>query len=249
MSEFNFEGFTEEKKYLEALLGYNDEKWSIHAGLALEDIDISPRNYLFSQSVESGNFSPFYPFVHFNYDARDSKVYPKHGYYIAGAVEYGLPYAEENAYLKYSLEGKLIYSFSQITYSAIAKAGIVDYSDENIPESKLFFGGGFDSNRAYGYKEIGVITSPTSYTIEGAATMANITLEACYPIGENLYAEVFTDNTMLTKEDYDFSGDIITSAGAGIGYRTPLGQIKLDVGMNVRDPSIYEVNLYIGQSF
>jgi translocation and assembly module TamA len=249
MSEFNYEGFTEEKKYVEALIGYNDEKWSINAGLALEDIDISPRNYLFSKSVEAGNFSPVYPFLNFNYDARDSKIYPKHGYYIGGAVEYGLPYAEENAYFKYSLEGKLIYSFSDITYSAIAKAGIVDYSDENIPESKLFFGGGFDSNRAYGYKEIGVITSPTSYTIEGAATMASFSLEASYPIGENLYAEVFTDNTMLTKEDYDFSGDIITSAGLGMGYRTPLGQIKLDVGMNVRDPSIYEVNLYIGQSF
>ena len=79
--------------------------------------------------------------------------------------------------------------------------------------------------------------------------MANLSLEACYPIGENLYAEIFNDNTMITKEDYDFSGDIISSAGLGIGYRTPLGQIKLDVGMNVRDPSIYEVNLYIGQSF
>ena len=143
----------------------------------------------------------------------------------------------------------MIYSFSNITYSAIAKAGIVDYNDENIPESKLFFAGGFDSNRAYGYKEIGVITSPTSYTIEGGATMANLSLEASYPITQNIYAEVFTDNTMLTKEDYDFSGDIISSAGLGVGYRTPLGQIKLDVGMNVRDPSIFEVNLYIGQSF
>ena len=140
-------------------------------------------------------------------------------------------------------------TFANITYSAIGKAGIVDYNEKNIPESKLFFAGGFNSNRAYGYKEIGVITSPTSYTIEGAATMANLTLEACYPIGENLYAEIFNDNTMLTKDDYDFSGDVISSAGVGVGYRTPLGQIKMDIGMNVRDPSIYEINLYIGQSF
>lgn len=249
LSEFKYEGFTEEKTYLEAFLSYNDEKWSINAGLALESIDISPRNYLFSQSVEAGNYSPIYPFLNFNYDARDSKIYPKNGYYFSGSVEYGLPNAEENPYLKYSLQGKAIYTFSNITYSAIAKAGIVDYNDENIPESKLFFAGGFDSNRAYGYRDIGVITSPTSYTIEGGATMANFTLEASYPIDENLYAEVFTDNTLLTKDDYDFSGDIITSAGLGMGYRTPLGQIKLDVGMNVRDPSIFEVNLYIGQSF
>lgn len=55
--------------------------------------------------------------------------------------------------------------------------------------------------------------------------------------------------SMLTKEDYDFNGDIISSAGLGMGYRTPLGQIKLDVGINVRDPSVFEANLYIGQSF
>ena len=249
LSEFKYEGFTEEKKYIEALLGYNDEKWSINAGLALENIDISPRSELFSQSVGDGDFSPFYPFVNFSYDLRDSKIHPRHGYYIAGSLEYGLPYAEENSYFKYSVEGKAIHTLSGITYSAIAKAGIVDYNDENIPESKLFFAGGFGSNRAYGYREIGVITSPTTYTIEGGATMANFSLEACYPIDENLYAEVFTDNTMITKDDYDFSGDIISSAGAGVGYRTPLGQIKLDVGMNVRDPSIFEINLYIGQSF
>lgn len=159
------------------------------------------------------------------------------------------PMPRKNPYLKYSLQGKAIYTFSNITYGAIAQAGIVDHKDEKIPESKRFFAGGFDSNRAYGYKEIGVITSPTSYSIEGGASMANLTLEASYSIDENLYAEVFNDNTMLTKDDYDFSGDVISSVGLGIGYRTPLGQIKLDVGMNVRDPSIYEINLYLGQSF
>ena len=249
LSEFKYEGFTEEKKYAETFLSYNDEKWNINAGLALENIDISPHSDLMPYTVEAGNFTPLYPFINFKYDARDSKIYPKNGYYIGGSVEYGIPYAEENSYLKYSMEGKIMSTFANITYSAIGKAGIVDYNDKNIPESKLFFAGGFNSNRAYGYKEIGVITSPTSYTIEGAATMANLTLEACYPIGENLYAEIFNDNTMLTKDDYDFSGDVISSAGVGVGYRTPLGQIKMDIGMNVRDPSIYEINLYIGQSF
>jgi len=248
-SKFEYEGFEEEKSYIAASLDYNDEKWNINAGLAIENIDILPRTSLSSQIVEAGKFSPVYPFLNFNYDVRDSKIYPKNGYYIGGSMEYGLPYAGENAYLKYSLEGEIIYSFSDITYAAIAKAGIVDYNNKEIPESKLFFAGGFDSNRAYGYKRMGVITSPTTYTIEGGATMANLSLDASYPIGENLYAEVFTDNTMLTKDSYDFSGDIITSAGLGINYRTPLGQIKLNVGMNVREPSQYEVNLYIGQSF
>ena len=41
LSQFKYEGFIEDKKYVEALLGYNDEMWSINAGLALENLDIS----------------------------------------------------------------------------------------------------------------------------------------------------------------------------------------------------------------
>ncbi len=45
--------------------------------------------------------------------------------------------------------------------------------------------------------------------------MANLSLEANYPVWGDIYGAVFTDNTMLTEESYDFSGEIITSAGVG----------------------------------
>ncbi|MEN8728032.1 MAG: BamA/TamA family outer membrane protein [Sulfurovum sp.] len=60
---------------------------------------------------------------------------------------------------------------------------------------------------------------------------------------------VFTDNTMLTKDSYDFSGDILSSAGVGIRYITPFGPIKVDVGMNVQDVSEFAIHFKIGQSF
>jgi outer membrane protein assembly factor BamA len=250
-SEFKYEGFTEKKGYGEALLSYNNSKWNIDTGLAIENIDILSANYRLLPSVKAGKFLPVYPFFRLTYDNRDPKVNPKYGYFLGGMVEYGLPYDDEkeSSYFKYSLEGRALYSFRDLTLSAIAKAGIVDHNENEIPESKFFFAGGFDTNRAYGYRDIGVITSPTSYTIEGASTMANLSLEANYPIVKNLYAEIFNDNTMLTKDVYDFSGDIISSAGVGIGYRTSLGQIKFNIGMNVQDTSQYEVNLYIGQRF
>jgi outer membrane protein assembly factor BamA len=250
-SEFKYEGFREEKGYAEALLSYNDEKWNIDAGLAIENIDILPRNPLAIPSVGAGNFLPIYPFLRFSYDNRDSKIHPKYGYYIGGMVEYGLPYDEEkeSSYLKYGLEGRAIHTFSNLTLGAVAKVGIVDQGGNEIPESKLFFAGGDDTNRAYGYKRVGVITSPTSYTIEGGSTMANLSIEANYPIREKLYAAVFTDNTMLTKDVYDFSGDILSSAGVGIRYITPFGPIKVDVGMNVQDVSEFAIHFKIGQSF
>lgn len=250
-SEFKYEGFTEEKGYAETFLSYNDENWNINAGLAIENIDISPRNPLAIPGVGAGNFVPIYPFLRFSYDNRDSKVHPKYGYYIGGMVEYGLPYDEEkeSSYLKYGLEGRANYTFNHLTLGAVGKVGIVDQEENEIPESKLFFAGGADTNRAYGYKRVGVITSPTSYTIEGGSTMANLTVEANYPIRHNLYGVVFTDNTMLTKDVYDFSGDILSSAGVGVRYITPIGPIKVDVGMNVQDVSEFAVHFNIGQSF
>jgi len=79
--------------------------------------------------------------------------------------------------------------------------------------------------------------------------MANLSLEADHPIIGNLYGALFTDNTMLTKDSYDFSGEILTSAGLGVRYITPIGPIKLDVGMNVNDSSQYGIQFQIGQSF
>jgi translocation and assembly module TamA len=80
-------------------------------------------------------------------------------------------------------------------------------------------------------------------------SMANLSLELDYPVWGDLSAAVFTDNTMLTEDSYDFSGEIITSAGVGVRYMTPVGPFKLDVGMNVEDPEQYGISFQIGQSF
>ena len=79
--------------------------------------------------------------------------------------------------------------------------------------------------------------------------MANLSLEANYPIMDNLYGAVFTDNTMLTRDEYDFSGDILSSGGLGVRYITPFGPIKVDIGMNLHDSSDYAMHFQIGQSF
>ncbi|PHS36768.1 MAG: hypothetical protein COB07_12110 [Sulfurovum sp.] len=249
-STFKYTGFREKKTFAEAFLSYNDERLSLNAGFSIEDIDISLRRFYYPETLGTGNFSSLYPFFNFVYDNRDSKFDPKSGYYIGGTVEYGLPYKEDTgSYLKYSLEGRVIHTFSDLTLAAVAKAGIVDKDKNEIPESKLFFAGGVNSNRAYGYKRVGVIYSPALYGVEGGSTMANLSLEANYPIGDDLYAAVFSDNTMLTKDEYDFSGDILSSAGLGIRYITPFGPIKFDVGMNVHDTSEYAMHFQIGQSF
>lgn len=254
-SNLEYPGFTEEMVYLKACIGYQSDRLRLRSGVILEYITIELLDNLkedeeLQQAVNDGDFLLFYPYAEIIYDARDQKLNPKKGYYLSAYLEYGLPYDEDaSTYLKMELEGRYIHSFDNLTLAAVVKTGIIDQFEHEIPESKLFFGGGSFSNRAYGFKEMGVILSPTKDSIQGASTMLNLSLEADYPIWGDFYGALFTDNTMLSEESYDYTGEIITSVGAGIRYMTPIGPFKLDVGFNVNDTSQYGISFQVGQSF
>ena len=255
-SNLEFDGFQEEKSFTKAYLEHDTGRFRLRAGVAAENIDIKALDNIkegdeLEQAVNEGTFILFYPYIDFVYDGRDSKLNPKFGYYLSAYSELGLSKDEDSSiYIKTLLEARLIYTFSDLTLAAVGKVGVVDEeSDKGLPESKYFFAGGSFSNRAYGYREIGVILSPTEDSINGASTMANLSLEADYPIWGDIYGAVFTDNTMLTDVSYNFKGEIISSAGLGVRYMTPIGPFKLDVGFNTADPSIYGISFQIGQSF
>jgi translocation and assembly module TamA len=254
-SNLEFDGFREKKAFLNGFLKHESEKLQLTAGLTFERIEI--------EELDSGvpllppyaydTFLLAYPYLDLTYDARDSKLNAKYGYYLSAYVEYGIPTdSDSSLYLKTELEARGIYTVSNLTMALVGKIGSIDIADDSchgIPESKKFFGGGAYSNRAYGFRELGVIVSPTEDLVNGALSMANLSLEFDYPVWGALYAAAFTDNTMLTDESYDFSGEIITSAGVGVRYMTPVGPFKLDVGFNVHDPAQYGISFQIGQSF
>ncbi|MDD5405901.1 MAG: BamA/TamA family outer membrane protein [Sulfurovaceae bacterium] len=248
-SNLEFEGFVEEKEYLKAFAAYQFDKLFLKAGMAGENINISVLNTP-EPGIIYGNFKLYYPYFQAIYDARDDRLNPKNGYYLTSYLEYGLPYsADASDYIKMLFEARGIYTWNDLTFAAVGKLGTIKEISNLLPESKLFFGGGSYSNRAYGYNQIGVISSPTQYSVEGAMSMANLSLEMDFPIKKDIYGAVFTDNTMLDSKSYDFSGEIITSAGIGVRYITPVGPLKLDVGMNVNDISQYSVQFQLGQSF
>jgi len=252
-SNLEYKGFREEKEFLKTYWEHYEGRYRIKAGLGIENIRIKAEKQVhdqLEQAIKEGTFLLLYPFLEAVYDGRDDKLNPKYGYYFKGLIEYGLPYkAGASVYVKSYLETRLIHTFSKLTLAAVAKAGVVDRSSYDLPESKLFFSGGSFDNRAYGYRSIGVIISPTKDTIFGASTMLNLSLEADYPIKDKLYGAIFTDNTMLNKESYDFTGEVINTVGVGIRYVTPVGPFKFDIGFNIHDPSQYGITFQIGQSF
>ena len=48
---------------------------------------------------------------------------------------------------------------------------------------------------------------------------------------------------------WEFSNRVITSAGIGFRYVTPLGPFKIDLGVNVHDKSQRAIHFQVGQSF
>ncbi len=253
-SNLKYTGFMEKKIYATGSFAYTNEMLELNMGFSMEDLTVSLLDDFeedkLTQAISTGDFFLAYPFIRFVYDKRDSKLNPRYGYYVAGMLEYGIPYDEDaSGYIKYQLEARAVYSIDKLTLATVAKVGILEEKENEVPESKKFFAGGAYSNRAYGYNRIGVILTPSRYGIDGAMTMANLSLEADYPLLGDIYGAIFNDNTMLTINSYDFTGDILSSAGVGVRYMTPIGPIKVDIGMNVKDPSQYGVQFQIGQSF
>ncbi len=254
-SNLECDGFKEKKTFLKAYLDHTTKRLTLRTGIAMEVIDITKLDDGKPKLPDKAynHFLLTYPYVNVIFDGRDSKLNPKYGYYFRGYGEWGIPTDNVSSlYAKVELEARGIYTFYDLTLAVVGKLGMIEIEGDQaygIPESKKFFAGGSFYNRAYGFREIGVITSSTADIIDGGLTMANLSFEANYPIWNDLYGAVFTDNTLLAKESRDFSGDIITSAGFGVRYITPIGPFKLDVGFNVADPAIYGISFQIGQSF
>ena len=254
LSSLDFEAFHETKVFLKSYLKYESEYFKLIAGATMEAIEISrlDDNISILPDDSYNTFLLAYPYIDVTYDGRDSKLNPKYGYFLRAYMEMGVPTDDASSlYLKSEIEARGIYTISNLTMAIVGKMGSIQLEDERmgVPESKKFFGGGAYSNRAYGFRELGVIVSPTEYKDWGALSMANLSLEIDYPVWGDLSVAAFTDNTMLNEDNYDFSGEIITSAGAGVRYMTPVGPFKFDVGMNVQDPSQYGISFQIGQSF
>ncbi len=252
-TNLEYRGFREEKSQLRVALAHQEGRVQQRLGLAIEAINISLLGHTqnLTQAINDGNFLLVYPYLNLIYDARDDKLNAKSGYYLEAMVEYALPYKPDvTSYTKSFVEARWIETFfEKLTLAGVLKAGVVDLTAKELPESKLFFAGGAFSNRAYGYNAIGVILSPTKDTINGAYSMLNLSLEADYPIVGNLYGALFSDRTMLTDRSYDFGGSMITAVGVGVRYVTPVGPFKLDVGWNVHETSHYGISFQIGQSF
>lgn len=240
--ERNIHNFDETVLYNKLYFSHKNSNWYNVIGLGVESRDIS----------NDQTFFLLYPFMNIVYDGRDSKINPKKGIYFSHEMEYGLPYSSDStSYIKYLEELRLIYTLYDTTLSMVGRVGSIKVFKNSMPESKKFFAGGAFSNRAYGYDKIGITQSTTKNLDSAGFTLANLSLETNFPIYRDFRGAIFSDNTMISDNQgiWEFSNRVISSAGIGFRYLTPIGPFKIDMGFNIKDRSQSAIHFQVGQSF
>jgi translocation and assembly module TamA len=188
------------------------------------------------------------------YDARDDKVDPTGGFYLAGHVEpfYELSYG--NAAAQLTVEGRAYWGFGEDERFVLAgrlKGGLLAGPDlAEIPPDRLFFAGGGGSVRGYAYKSIGV-EGPDG-TVTGGRYLLEGSVEARAKITDTIGAVAFLDGGYVAADEFPGIEDLKLGAGVGVRYYTGLGPLRLDVAIPLNkshDDPDYALYVGIGQSF
>ncbi len=245
-SEIEFDNFIEKKfsNYIHLLKDY--DWYSVDFGMGYERINIKKTGD--TCGVSDGDFNLLFPFAKINIDLRDSKINPRNGIYLSQYVEAGLTILKDSStYTKLITEARIIKSLNLFTFAAKGKIGLIKEYENYLPESKLFFAGGAFSNRGYGYNSLGAFD--TTCKNVGGKTIIDTTLEMSHPLYKKIDGALFFDSTLLSAQSHRFSIDFVHSIGAGIRYNSPIGPVKLDMGVDIDDSKQYAIHFQIGQSF
>jgi outer membrane protein assembly complex protein YaeT len=182
------------------------------------------------------------------YDVRDKLLDPTKGYFFKADISGSLNSILSDAtYLKYELNGGYIHSMGDSILAGRAKFGSIKMYDGALPASYRFYAGGMNSNRAYSYRMLGPKNSNNDPI--GFSSVTEGTLEYRFPISENFRGVLFNDTTFIGNSESANYDNAYVSFGTGIRYKTPIGPIALDIGVDSSNIKQYAIHFHIGELF
>lgn len=240
-------------------LGYQDRKWNdtntqlLTAGVTHEykgprynlSGGMELRDEVYDVGSTSGDSTLLVPSLKAGMVLADDVLYTKNGLQASvgflGAVK-GV--VSDVSFLQATINGKAIVS-PFVDWRVIGRgslgATLVDSIDA-LPPSLRFYTGGDSTIRGYSYKSIG--TKDSSGTVIGGRYLVVGSIELERVITENWSLATFWDAGTATD---DLSLDFSQGAGAGIRYRLPFGQVRLDVASGfTEEGSPFRVHLTVG---
>ena len=200
-------------------------------------IDYRYENYVVNRE-DSAAVNELVPNISWSKTVTDDPIYTTDGYRLKyslqGAVE-GL--VSQASYLSAALRLKWIRAFGE-HYRFITRADLgATWANclLDLPASRRFFAGGDSSVRGWGYEALGPTDPRTDETL-GGRYLAVGSLELERQLWGNWSAAIFTD--FGNAFDPDYVNKVAVGAGLGIRWRSPIGQVRVDVAyaLNKDDP-------------
>ncbi len=187
-------------------------------------------------------------------DTRDNTAFPTSGYRMLLTAEPAYDIHNGNAFFKtmaaFSAYQAIDKSGDFVLAGRLAAGSILGSNLSQVPADRRFYAGGGGSIRGYAFQAAGPRsgTQPT-----GGLSLVEATLEARYKLTRSFGLAAFVDSGgAFTSSTPGKGGTWFTGVGAGIRYLTPVGALRLDVGIPLkkiegeRDFGIY---LGLGQAF
>jgi len=151
----------------------------------------------------------------------------------------------ETNWLGATINYKVIRSFGEdFRFIARTDLGAILAADiADVPASERFFAGGDQSIRGYVYDDLGP-RDPDTGDVLGGRYLAVGSLELERKIEGDWSGALFYD--FGNAFDPDLGNEFKQSLGAGVRWRSPIGQIRLDLGVGLESDPPFRVHLVIG---
>lgn len=170
---------------------------------------------------------------------------PYGGFQGGEAVSFGVIDATGSAY--FDLTGEKMYILAARARLATALSEDIDV----ISPSRRLYAGGGGSVRGYAERFIGPLDGDGDPT--GGRSAAEIGAELRARVAESVGVAAFVEAGSVTEDVAPtFDEGLLIAAGAGVRYFSPVGPIRLDVGVPVnprRADDSFQVYISIGQAF
>ncbi|WP_316862469.1 autotransporter assembly complex family protein [uncultured Cohaesibacter sp.] len=193
--------------------------------------------------------------IELEYDKRDSKLDPTKGFYLLLATEPTINSDASVSFVKTSATLSAYQALDKakrfVLAGKLSAGSILGASKSDIPTDRRFFTGGGGSIRGYSYQMVGPRDSDNAPT--GGRSYVTASLEGRIKITDTIGLAAFVDtgNTFNSAAP-KFNQEWYTGVGAGIRYLTPIGPLRLDVAIplkEIKDQPGYGVYIGLGQAF
>jgi outer membrane protein insertion porin family len=194
------------------------------------------------------------PMASLVWNTTDDRYYPTHGAIVTLLAEQGgVIWGGDYKYYRTTIEDRNYTTIAKNTVLATRlKLGIADSLGprHDYPLFLRFFPGGEGSVRGYGRWRLGPLS--TSNDPLGGLTLFEGAVELRHPIYEKLGGAAFVDFGQTSVRPYNFPSPIRFGFGPALMYQTPIGPLRLDLGIPSKAPrgdAYWQIYFSIGNFF